>query len=221
MPKIAVIVLAFVATNIDDILLLTVFFSAVGKEYEVHHIVWGQFLGISALCLLSLPGYLGGALLPKPWIGLLGFLPLIMGFVKLVDLAKGDADTDEENQQLTANADTRPGDPDSTKRPFLALLFSPQVYTVAAVTVADGSDNLGIYIPLFATCNLPQLLGCIATFLLLTGVWLFIGYWVSRHPLMSSLLGRYSHILIPVVLIGLGLYVLIDSESYRLIGLRL
>lgn len=39
----------------------------------------------------------------------------------------------------------------------LASVLNPQTYGVAAVTVANGDDNIGIYVPLFASSNLPAI----------------------------------------------------------------
>ena len=76
-------VTSFVATNIDDILILTIFFSQVSDTFRPQHIIAGQYLGFSLILLASLPGYFGGLILPKPWISLLGFIPIIIGLTKL------------------------------------------------------------------------------------------------------------------------------------------
>jgi cadmium resistance protein CadD (predicted permease) len=55
-----------------------------------------------------------------------------------------------------------------------------QILAVASVTVANGGDNLGVYIPLFA--NEPKSIGMYAAlFALLTAIWCAVGYaWFSR-----------------------------------------
>ncbi len=40
---------------------------------------------------------------------------------------------------------------------ILASVLNPQTYKVAAVTVANGGDNIGIYVPLFASSDLTSL----------------------------------------------------------------
>ena len=59
---------AFCATNLDDILVLLVFFSQVNDSFRCRHIVVGQYLGFTILVLASLPGFFGSLILPKPWI---------------------------------------------------------------------------------------------------------------------------------------------------------
>jgi hypothetical protein len=56
--------IAFSATNLDDILFLTFFFQTAHKW----HVVVGQYLGFSALMLVSLIGFFGGRALPHEWI---------------------------------------------------------------------------------------------------------------------------------------------------------
>lgn len=69
---------AFVATNIDDLLVLMLFFAQVNSTVWRQHIVAGQYLGFTILIVMSLPGFLGGLFLPQPWVGLLGLLPILI-----------------------------------------------------------------------------------------------------------------------------------------------
>jgi cadmium resistance protein CadD (predicted permease) len=77
-------VVAFIATNIDDILILLVFFSQVDKNFRPWQIVVGQYLGFTILVILSLPGLFGGLILPQSWIGLLGLIPIAIGIIGLI-----------------------------------------------------------------------------------------------------------------------------------------
>ena len=129
---------SFIATNIDDIVLLTLFFSQVNAGLRVRHIVIGQYLGFAGLILLSLPGFFGGLLIPETWIGLLGLLPIAIGILKLVR-----PEEDEEIQTVSEEFLR------SQKQSKLTSWLSPQTYSVAAVTIANGGDNVGIYVPLF------------------------------------------------------------------------
>ncbi len=68
---------SFAATNIDDIAILMLFFAQLNTTFRPKHIVIGQYLGFIALILISLPGFFGGLILPRYWIGLLGLIPII------------------------------------------------------------------------------------------------------------------------------------------------
>jgi cadmium resistance protein CadD (predicted permease) len=77
--------MAFSATNIDDLVILTLFFSQVDAKFRRWHIIIGQYLGFTALILTSLPGFFGGLILHRPWIGLFGLVPIIIGIKSLMN----------------------------------------------------------------------------------------------------------------------------------------
>ncbi len=91
-------VAAFSATNIDDIVILTLFFSQVNATFRHWHIVVGQYLGFAVLVIASLPGFFGGLFLPQSWIGLCGILPIIIGIKCLFNQVNGEPDTTETQQ---------------------------------------------------------------------------------------------------------------------------
>jgi cadmium resistance protein CadD (predicted permease) len=61
-------VTAFIATNLDDLVILMLFFAQTNAVFRPKHIMVGQYLGFGALILASLPGFFGGLMVPKPWI---------------------------------------------------------------------------------------------------------------------------------------------------------
>jgi cadmium resistance transport/sequestration family protein len=203
---------SFIATNLDDIVVLTIFFSQLSCTFRRRHIVMGQYLGFMVLLLASLPGYFGGVVLPKAWIGVLGLLPIGMG---LSQLLQGDADNPEV--QAVPKELTMGQNPSLS---FLTSLLSPQTYQVAAVTVANGGDNIGLYVPLFASSRLSNLVAMIGTFLILVGIWCWIAERLTRQRAIALLLTRYGHRIVPFVLIGLGLYILADSGTLQLLPWR-
>jgi cadmium resistance protein CadD (predicted permease) len=50
---------AFAATNLDDIVVLLLFFSQVNATFRHQHIIVGQYLGFTALVLASLSSFFG------------------------------------------------------------------------------------------------------------------------------------------------------------------
>jgi cadmium resistance transport/sequestration family protein len=202
---------AFVATNIDDIIILLLFFAQVDANFRRRHIVIGQYLGFTLLILASLPGFFGGLVVPREWIGLLGLLPIAIGLKQLVN-----------RQEDTAQVQTVTSDfePSSARKPIVSLLssvLSPQTYKVAAVTVANGGDNISIYIPLFAGNNLVSLGVILGVFFLMVGVWCAIAYLLTRQPTIAQVLSRYGNAVVPFVLIGLGLFILYERGTFRLL----
>lgn len=202
---------SFAATNIDDIVILMVFFTQINDQFRPRHIVVGQYVGFTALLLASLPGLLGGLILPKAWIGWLGLLPIMIGLKSLAEWNQAAPSIQAVSEEVYPTEDK----PHGIKRRQSWL--NPQVYQVAVVTFANGGDNIGIYIPLFASSDLPSLIVILSVFLGLVAVWCSIAYYLTRHPAIAPLLTRYAHRIVPFVLMGLGLYILIESGAYRLL----
>ena len=186
-------VAAFVATNIDDILLLAVFFA--DRTLRPSGVLLGQFIGIGSLTFLSAAAALLTVSIPSAWIALLGLLPLGLGIRGLLGLLRGTEGEEEEDQAR------RPLDSSSQY----------QWLSVAAVTVANGSDNLGVYVPLFS--REPSWIPVyVIVFTLMTAVWCAAGYGLVNHPLVGARVRQYGHVLLPFVLVGLGLLILWDAR---------
>lgn len=197
---------AFTATNLDDLVILTLLFSQVNATFRRRHIVIGQYLGFVALLIASLTGFFGGMVLPQSLIGLLGLVPIALGLSRLLnpgDDESGDIKTEMEKVETS---------------PFASFL-SPQSYSVAAITVANGSDNIGIYMPLFANSNTESLLVILGVFLSLVGVWCYATYKLTCQPAIANALARYGNNFIPYVLIGLGAFIVLDSGSLNPLAL--
>lgn len=190
---------AFTATNLDDILILLLFFSQVNAVFRRRHIVFGQFLGFSALVLASLPGFFGSLIFPPDWIGMLGLLPIAIGLSRWLNPETDDSEAEAELEQ--------------SEKSFFSSFVSTQTYSVAAVTVANGGDNIGIYVPLFASNTLESLAVIIGVFFSLVGVWCYAAYRLIQMRAIADSLTRYGNQLVPFVLIGLGIAILVNSGT--------
>ncbi|MBN3869622.1 cadmium resistance transporter [Nostoc sp. JL33] len=200
------------ATTFDDNLYLTAFFGKVNRSFRPKHIIIGEFLGFTALVFASLPGFFGGMIIPTTWIGLLGLLPVAIGISNLIS-----REQEEETVQAVSVDLTSPTKSARQKKSLLATIRDPQTYRVSAVTVANGGNNIGIYVPLFASSNLPSLGVILCVCYCTVGVWCLLSYNLTRNPMITPVLTRYGRKIFPFVLIYLGLSILIKSETYRLL----
>lgn len=66
----------FAVTNIDDAVLLTLFFA---RRVPTRNVVFGQCLGFVAIVSLSLAGLWAAVSIPSGWFRFLGLLPLAVG----------------------------------------------------------------------------------------------------------------------------------------------
>ncbi len=208
---IAVATSAFIATNLDDIVVLVIFFSQVSAWFRPHHILIGQYLGFSVLVLASLPGYLGRQVIPEAWLSWLGVIPIGMGMWLLLQQDMDETDADTLHWVSEPRATTKK----VRWKQVLRRLIAPESLQVAAVTVANGGDNISIYVPLFASTNGAELVITLAVFYLLTAVENGAAYWVASHPAIASLIRRYGQRLVPFVLIGLGFFILTEPWLSR------
>ncbi|KAJ8574729.1 hypothetical protein ON010_g4484 [Phytophthora cinnamomi] len=79
-------VMMFASTNIDDALILVVYFAnaAEGKDgLKAQHVWSGQLLGFSIIMAISLVGTFIGSFVPPHYSGLLGIVPLWMGLQRM------------------------------------------------------------------------------------------------------------------------------------------
>ena len=176
---VAASVTTFAATNIDDIVLLTLFFA---RRVPTRNIVAGQYLGFLAIILLSYLGLLLTLAIPHQWIRALGLIPLLLGLKQLVLLFR-------KHEDEEAPADRQ------------GLL------TIALVTLSNGADNVGVYIPFF-NVNRSHLRLIFASYAFLVALWCMVGKWIGNHKVILNAVNRVGHLLVPSVFIGLGMYIL-------------
>lgn len=183
--------LVFASTNIDDIVLLSVLFA--DPQLQARSVVLGQFIGIGALVLASAVAGLAAVAIPPGWSALLGAIPLAIGVVKLVRLVRRHG-----NDQAAAESGTIVNHGSSTR-------------AVVGVTVANGADNLSVYIPLFAA-DPTAIVVYVCVFAALTAVWCWLGYRLVSNKIVGQKLRRYGHIVLPIVLVVLGTHILMGAR---------
>jgi len=88
--------------------------------------------------------------------------------------------------------------------------------TVAAVTFANGGDNIGVYVPVFALAGPSGMPAYVIAFLIGVGGLCVLGKRIADHPAIARVLERWEHILLPAVLIGIGVAVLVEGGAFGL-----
>jgi cadmium resistance protein CadD (predicted permease) len=199
------------ATTFDDNIYLSAFFGKVNHVFRPKHIILGEFVGFTALVIASLPGFFGGLVLPEAWVGLLGILPILIGISHLLSRENGE-DT-VQNVSVDFGSSVKPK---RQKKSLWATLRDPQTYRVSAVTIANGGNNIGIYIPLFASSNLPSLGVILCVCYTTVGLWCFLSYNLTRNPLMAPVLARFGQKIFPFVLMWLGFSIMMKSGTFQL-----
>lgn len=187
--------ITFMVTNIDDLLILSIYFAS--PKYKTKNIVIGQYLGIVSLIVISLAGLIIGKIFEPHWVSLLGVLPFSLGVKDLLSLLKKEDD---------------PGDAEP-----VAQQSQWQFLNVSLVTIANGGDNIGVYAPLFANIKAQLIPVYITTWLLLTGCWCAMAYFMVKHPRVKVIFARYGKLILPVFLILLGSWIMKDFMTWVLL----
>jgi len=195
--------LLFAATNLDDLLLLLVIASDRQRRYHPVVVLAGQLLGFSAILAISLLGFWSGLVVPERWMACLGLLPLVLGLRQ--QLALHGAPGGQEHDAATGFL----GHPEQV--PALPASGRRMALKVAALTLANGSDNVSVYLPLFGQLHLVQLLVTVSVFYAaLLSLW-GLSQWLSHHQRLQHVVQAMGPRLSPLVLIALGLWLLKDS----------
>ncbi|HEY9806298.1 MAG TPA: cadmium resistance transporter, partial [Candidatus Obscuribacterales bacterium] len=150
----------------------------------------------------------------QAWIGLLGLVPIALGINQLRQGEPAASDV-----QISSEGDFSSGqtsEPTSIAASPWQKFWHPQIYAVAMTTIANGGDNIGIYVPLFASSDRDRLGITLLIFFALLGLWCWVAQQLTRHPAITPLITRYSNTFVPVVLIGLGLFIMFESGTFNL-----
>jgi cadmium resistance protein CadD (predicted permease) len=177
----------FVGTNLDDLIVLTLFNAsarAAGRPRRWQ--IWaGQYVGFAVLVVIALLASLGLFLVPTRWIGFLGLVPIGLGVWRLA----------------IAIRDRHASEPDRIP-PIRGLTG------VAAITVANGGDNLAAYIPAFRAMSAAVLGVTLIVFAIGVAVWCALGALLTAHPAAVAVVQRWGHWVIPVVYIAIGVAIM-------------
>jgi cadmium resistance protein CadD (predicted permease) len=196
LQSVSLAVVLFASTDLDDIFVLVGLFA--DRKYSVGSIVVGQYLGIFFLVGVSAVAALMALIIPREYVGLLGIAPMLIGAKKLIDLW-----SHEEEQDLIV--EMRPTRPHT------------EVLSVGLITVANGGDNLSVYIPAFAVRSAAEIAIIAVIFAAMTTIWLLLAHWMVNHRMLRKPLQRYGTVLAPLVLIALGCSILYEANSFALI----
>lgn len=185
--------LVFLSTSIDDLFILTLHFATSNEKFDKKDIVHGHFIGISILIIVSLLPSLGFMALPNHFIGFLGLIPIYRGIDLLFHF----------NKDLPLLADL----PDNKVVNFLKKYFNYNLLLVAMITLANGGDNLALYLPLFSALKWYVLL-VIPLFFVYTHYWVKLGEKLVGLRQTTTLIKKYGHVVIPYTMIIIGIYLI-------------
>ncbi|VTY32484.1 Cadmium resistance transporter [Streptococcus parasanguinis] len=191
-------IILYSGTAVDLLIILMLFFAKRKSRKDIINIYLGQFLGSISLILLSLLfAFVLNYIPSKEILGLLGLIPIFLG---LKVLLLGDSDGEAIVK-------------DGLRKDNKNLIF-----LVAMITFAScGADNIGVFVPYFTTLNLANLIVTLLTFLVMIYLLVFSAQKLAQVPSVGETLEKYSRWFIAVVYLGLGMYILIENNSFDML----
>lgn len=191
-------IILYSGTAVDLLIILMLFFAKRKSRKDIINIYLGQFLGSVSLILLSLLfAFVLNYIPSKEILGLLGLIPIFLG---LKVLLLGDSDGEAIAK-------------DGLRKDNKNLVF-----LVAMITFAScGADNIGVFVPYFITLNLANLIVTLLTFLVMIYLLVFSAQKLAQVPSVGETLEKYSRWFIAVVYLGLGMYILIENNSFDML----
>ena len=191
-------IILYSGTAVDLLIILMLFFAKRKSRKDIINIYLGQFLGSVSLILLSLLfAFVLNYIPSKEILGLLGLIPIFLG---LKVLLLGDSDGEAIAK-------------DGLRKDDKNLIF-----LVAMITFAScGADNIGVFVPYFTTLNLANLIVTLLTFLVMIYLLVFSAQKLAQVSSVGEILEKYSRWFIAVVYLGLGMYILIENNSFDML----
>ena len=191
-------IILYSGTAVDLLIILMLFFAKRKSRKDIINIYLGQFLGSVSLILISLLfAFVLNYIPSKEILGLLGLIPIFLG---LKVLLLGDSDGEAIAK-------------DGLRKDDKNLIF-----LVAMITFAScGADNIGVFVPYFITLNLANLIVALLTFLVMIYLLVFSAQKLAQVPSVGETLEKYSRWFIAVVYLGLGMYILIENNSFDML----
>ena len=191
-------IILYSGTAVDLLIILMLFFAKRKSRKDIINIYLGQFLGSVSLILLSLLfAFVLNYIPSKEILGLLGLIPIFLGLkVLLLGDSDGEAIAKEGLRKDNKNL----------------------IFLVAMITFAScGANNIGVFVPYFTTLNLANLIVALLTFLVMIYLLVFSAQKLAQVSSVGEILEKYSRWFIAVVYLGLGIYILIENNSFDIL----
>ncbi len=189
----------YIATALDLLVILLMFFARAKTRKEYRDIYIGQYVGSVALIVISLFFAFVLNYVPEKWIlGLLGLIPIYLGIKVAI---YGDSEGEEK-----------------AKKELNEKGLSKLVGTVAIVTIAScGADNIGLFVPYFVTLSITDLLITLFVFLILIFFLVFTAQKLANIPGVGEIVEKFGRWIMAVIYIALGLFIIIENDTIQTI----
>ena len=188
--------IAFLTTEMDDILVLFVLFSRSNGKKENAAIISGKYLALMLLvasCKTASPSLL--ALPYEQLFGLLGILPIIIGI------------------RFAINEFSAESSGPSKKAGFKLLALISIMLESLVIGLANGGDSISVCATFFSSLASSEFIISCAVFSLMQALWCVIALSVINADSIHSYIEESKGVVVPALFVTLGLYILVKSGS--------
>lgn len=188
---------SFVATNMDNLLVLVMLLGANIKHRSA--VLLGFLCSAIAVISVSALGVAVEGLIGPGLIGYLGVVPLLLGLHMLYQSCTGTHTVQEvvESPENTA-----------TSKIWLStflLMFS------------NSGDSVAVFLPLLAESGRSALLLIACSYLAMAALWAALSYLISGYQGLAQRLEHRAEKIVPWIMIAVGTYILMDTATDTLL----
>ena len=181
--------LTFVSTSFDNFMLLLGFFA--DDEYPRRQVVGGYLVAVVVVVLGAWTASAALEQVPSQYLGYLGIVPVTLGLVGLYRLVR------------FAGPAVPTAEPTATKG------FIP----VMLVMLANSGDSLSVYVSVFADTAENLEVPIVAAAAGLALIYAALARWLVTRSGLAGPIQRAARVLLPFLLIGIGVYILLDTGT--------
>jgi cadmium resistance protein CadD (predicted permease) len=183
---------AYVATNLDNFILLVALLARYRKQMV--NVVAGFFACTLILVLVGLGIGKAANIVPVQYLGLLGLVPISIGVIELIQLRRGNTAATEAKGELA----------DGAQKVFTTTL---------GTQLGNGTDTVVVFGILFIDSMPAADILTVITFAAMAFIFVCVGIYAIRHPALCKWIDRYAHRAMPFILIIVGVYVIANTAT--------
>ncbi|MEO8700264.1 MAG: cadmium resistance transporter [Kofleriaceae bacterium] len=174
----------FIATHVDSIVVLASLFA--DPRLRPRDVWLGHLAAGLAMIAVGAAGSLLAFVVRAEFLGVLGVIPIVLGITQLIDR-----------------------DDDDSPRPE----YGNRTLGVAVIMIANGGDNLGAYVPAFATRSPHEVSIIVGVLVAMLIAWC----WLWSRVRVGPRIRRVAALATPLVFVALGVLIFIESGALRLV----
>ena len=188
---------SFIATNMDNLLLLVLLQGANPRRRGV--VLLGYLGAVGVLICVSALGVAVGEVLDAGLVGFLGLVPILLGCHMLYQAWKDRGHPEEA-------LDTIAG------RPRRGLWFG-----TLALMLGNSGDSLAVMLPLLAETDRGGQWTLVASYLVCAVLWAGVAWKIAGQHALARRIERRGEKIVPWIMIGVGIYILLDTATDTLL----